>query len=299
MRVIQQVTLARPVSLSGVGLHTGMMSRVTLRPAAENAGVQFHKVDASAKRAGAPIAASAAMISDTRLGTSLRSAEGWSVRTVEHLMAAIVLASIDNIDVEINGDEMPILDGSAAPFLEALARAGTRVQRPIRTALKILAPIELSEGDRIIHAEPFDGRLIDVIIHFEDRAIGTQSVSFDLDDPAAIRKLAVARTFCRLADVTAMRSAGLGLGGALDNAIVVDDGKVLNETPLRDPDEFALHKALDLIGDLALAGSPIIGRIRAVRPGHDLNARFLRRLLADTVSIERVPAGISRSHATA
>ena len=299
MRVIRQSTLARRVSLSGVGLHTGETSRVTLCPAAEDSGVVFFRTDADGNRNGAPIAATIAMIGDTRLGTSLLPAEGRSVRTIEHLMAAVSLAAIDNLEVEIAGDELPILDGSAAPYLDALVRAGTRRQRSAQTVIKIISPIEVSDGERLIRATPCERRLIDVSIQFSDRAIGAQSLSLDLDDPAAIRRLANARTFCRLSDVTAMRAAGLSLGGSLDNAIVVDDGKILNEAPLRDPHEFALHKALDLVGDLALAGAPIIGRLEAIRPGHDLNARFLRRLLAENACIERSAAGVSLVRATA
>jgi UDP-3-O-[3-hydroxymyristoyl] N-acetylglucosamine deacetylase len=182
---------------------------------------------------------------------------------------------------------LPILDGSAAPYLDAIERVGARTLAPAKSVIRIIEPVEVSDGDRLIRAEPFDGRMLAVTIAFEAGAIGEQSLAIDLNDPASRNRLAQARTFCRLSDVNAMRAAGLSRGGSLDNAIVVDGDHILNPAGLRDPQEFALHKALDLIGDLALAGAPIIGRIIARRPGHDLNTQFVRALLARKAACER------------
>lgn len=283
MRAIRQTTLLRAVSISGVGLHTGAEARATLRPAGADSGIVF-------RRNGAAIPACVAAISDTRLGTTLADAGGACVRTVEHLMAAVAIASIDNLVVDVAGDEMPILDGSAAPWLDAIEGAGLdRLDAP-RMFIKVLSPVEESNGVRSIRAIPHDGRRLEIAIDFGAGAIGAQSLTIDLDDAASLRRLARARTFCHLADIEAMRGAGLGNGGSLDNAIVVDGDRILNPAGLRDPDEFVLHKALDLVGDLALAGAPILGAIVARQPGHGLNACFLRKLLGDGSASERVGA---------
>lgn len=288
MRAVRQSTLAKSVTLSGVGLHSGELCRVTLCPASADTGVVFRILGADGMCKSDPIAAVAASIGDTRLGTSLRGADGSEVRTIEHLMAAVAIFSLDNVLVDVEGSEVPILDGSAAPFLDAIECAGISLTGPARTALKIVLPVEVRDGERSIRATASERRVLDVSIDFPDKAIGAQSLTIDLDDLSSMRRLAGARTFCRLCDVNAMREAGLSLGGSLENAIVVDGERVLNDKPLRDPNEFALHKALDLVGDLALAGAPIIGRIEAVRPGHDLNARFLRRLMAERAAFERI-----------
>lgn len=274
MRYVQQTTLARDVSTEGAGLHSGAMAHVRLRPASAGQGVIF-------QRAGAmEVAATASAVSNTHFSTGL--GEGAArVATVEHLMAAIALAGIDNLIIDIDGPELPALDGSAAPWLDLLASAGVRPLNAPRDEIRILAPVTLDAGDgRLIRAEPFDARIIDVAIEFADAAIGAQRVMLDLDNPADVRRIASARTFCRREDIDRMRAKGLSLGGSFDNAVVVDGADVLNPSGLRDPQEFALHKALDLIGDLRLAGAPIIGRIIARRPGHDLNARFLAALAA-------------------
>lgn len=288
MRVVRQSTLAKSVSLSGVGLHTGDPGSVTLLPADANTGIVFHFLGTGGARCGYPLAANAAAISETRLGTCLSGGDGRTVRTIEHLLAAIAIKSIDNIAIEIAGPEIPIMDGSAGSFLAAMDQAGIKEQNAPRQALKIISPIEVSDGERFIRAEPSERRLLQVDIAFADGAIGERSISINLDDPSALQRLAGARTFCRLADIDAMQAAGLGRGGSLANAVVVDGDRILNADGLRDPEEFVLHKALDIVGDLALAGAPIIGRIEARRPGHDLNARFLRRLAAEKSAVERV-----------
>ncbi len=287
MRSVRQTTLARSVTLSGIGLHCGEPGRVILHPEGEGAGLVFHFLDHRGARRGAPLAANAAAISETRLGTCLSGADGRSVRTIEHLLAAIAISGVDNIAIEIDGPEVPIMDGSAIPFLHAIDQAGMKSLSAAREVLKIVSPIEIADGERFIRAEPCDRRILEIDISFADAAIGKRSIALDLDNPASMRRLARARTFCRLADIDVMRAAGLGRGGSLDNAVVVDGERILNADGLRDPEEFVLHKALDVVGDLALAGAPIIGRISARRPGHDLNAQFLRCLAVETSAVER------------
>lgn len=266
-----QTSLARSAVIEGVGLHSGAPARVTLQPARAGRGVIFRRQDAG------EVSATPEAISSTAFNTGLGHGAR-AVGTVEHLMAAIALADVDNIVIEIDGPELPALDGSAAPWLDAILEAGLRSLDAPRETIRILSPVAVEDAGRSIRAEPFDGRIIDVSIAFPDAAIGAQKVTLDLDDPADVRRVASARTFCRRADIDVMRAKGLSLGGSFDNAVVVDGDRVLNPSGLRDSREFALHKALDLIGDLRLAGAPIIGRIIAERPGHDLNARFLGAL---------------------
>lgn len=283
----RQHTLAKPAMVEGTGLHSGAPSRMVIKPAPVNHGLRFISVDHRGEPLGRAIAATAGNVIDTELGTSIAGADGARVRTIEHFMAAAVLASLDNAEIEVHGAELPILDGSAAPFLTAMVNAGFTTQAADRSALRITRRFSIADGQRSIEASPFDGRLLEVAIKFDDPAIGAQSVMIDLDDQTAIARLAKARTFCRKEDIAAMRGRGLGLGGSLDNALVVDGGRIVNEGGLRDPQEFALHKLLDLIGDLALAGAPILGRIRAVRPGHDFNIRFVKGLEGPDAPVER------------
>lgn len=291
MTAPRQTTISNSVSLAGVGLHSGADCRVVIGPAAADAGIVFRK------ESGAVVRAAAAAIADTRLCTRLANDAGDAVAMVEHLMAAFAITSLDNAIIEIDGPELPILDGSAAPYVNAIEAAGVVALSALRPAIVVRAPVEYGDGARVIRAEPHDRRIIEVAIAYDDAAIGAQSLTLDLDQPEDLRRLSRARTFCRLADVEAMRRDGLSLGGSLDNAIVVDGGRILNPEGLRDPGEFALHKALDLIGDLRLAGWPIIGKISARRPGHDLNARFLRHLLASSSAWAWRPAPPPLAHA--
>jgi len=274
MRIFSQTTLVRESVVEGVGLHSGARARVVLRPAAAGQGVVFRRAGATA------IAATPGAVANTHYNTGL--GEGAArISTVEHLMAAIALADVDNLEVDIDGPELPALDGSAAPWLAALGEAGLKSLSAARHVIRVRAPVEFADGTgRTIRAEPHDGRIMDVSIDFPDAAIGAQRVRLDLDKASDIRRVASARTFCRRDDIERLRASGLSLGGSFDNAVVVDGALVLNPSGLRDPQEFALHKALDLIGDLRLAGAPIMGRIIAHRPGHDLNARFLAALTA-------------------
>ncbi|MDZ7628227.1 MAG: UDP-3-O-acyl-N-acetylglucosamine deacetylase [Parvularculaceae bacterium] len=282
MAFLAQTTITRPIEIAGAGLHTGAAARVVLGPAAAGRGINF-------RRNGREIPAVLAAVVNTHFNTAVGDDEA-RVSTIEHLMAALALAGIDNISIEVDGPELPALDGSAAPWLEALGEAGPRDLAAPREVLHIMERVSVTDDHgRSISAEPFDGRVVDVSINFPDAAIGAQRVKLDLDDAADVRRVALARTFCRRDEIDRLRAKGLSLGGTLDNAVVVDGAHVLNPSGLRDPQEFALHKALDLIGDLRLAGAPLIGRIVADRPGHDLNARFLAALLADSRAVMRGP----------
>lgn len=293
MRADPQTTLVRDVAIEGVGLHSGAPARVVLRPAAAGQGVVFRR------RGGSDVSASPAYISTTQLNTGLGSGAS-RVATVEHLMAAIALADVDNLRVEIDGPELPALDGSAAPWMTALADAGRKSLNAARAAIRVLKSVEAGDAaGRSIRAEPHDGRIIEVSIEFPEAAIGAQRVLLDLDNADDVRRVASARTFCRRADVDRLRANGFSLGGSFDNAVVVDGGLVLNPSGLRDPLEFALHKALDLIGDLRLVGAPIIGRITAHRPGHDLNARFAAALAGAGPAEHRATAAAGPVRASA
>ncbi|MEZ5897789.1 MAG: UDP-3-O-acyl-N-acetylglucosamine deacetylase [Parvularculaceae bacterium] len=290
MRVVQQTTLAKPVSVSGAALHAGAKVTAVLRPAAAGAGVVFRRIDV-AMTAAQPIPATPANVASTTLCTTLSAglsaADSVEIATTEHLLAALSLCGVDNAIIDVDAPELPILDGSAGPFVDAIYRAGLKPLGAPREVLRVMAPIELRDGDRFIRVEPYNGRVIDVSIDFPDAFIGRQAVSVDLDDHASIARLTSARTFCRLGDIEVMRAAGLARGGSLDNAIVIDGARMINEAPLRDPHEFALHKALDLIGDLRLAGGHLLGAVTANKPGHDLNTKFAAMLGASRTRVER------------
>jgi UDP-3-O-[3-hydroxymyristoyl] N-acetylglucosamine deacetylase len=286
MRLSEQTTVAKSVVLAGVGVHSGVQCRVAIHPAGPGAGIAFRRVSATGDIL-ARIPANPAHIVDTRFSTSL-AADGHVVGTVEHLMAALAIVGVDNAVIDVDAAELPILDGSAAPFVDALEKAGLRPLPARRQALRVRREFEITDGERFLRIVPGECRLIDVAIEFPDQAIGAQALSLDLDHWPDLRRLAGARTFCRLADVESLRAAGFSRGGSLDNAVVVDGAAVLNPSGLRDPSEFALHKALDLVGDLALLGAPLIGSVAARRPGHDLNSHFIGALLLTENVIERV-----------
>lgn len=294
MRVQEQTTLGKPVSMAGVGLHTGVEATVVLKPAREGFGVRFVRTDLKAENGSArplnetTIFAAPRFVRDARLGVWLENPAGASVRTVEHLMAALFLSGVDNALIEIDGPEVPILDGSACAFMDMLAEAGVKRVAAPREAIVMTSPLRIESGDRFVEVLPAPATRFDVTIDYAETAIGRRSVTIDLSE-GGVERLVQARTFCSLGEIEGMRAAGLALGGSLDNAIVVDGARLLNPAGLRDPDEFVLHKALDLIGDLALLGAPLQGLVRAYKPGHDLNTR-LARLIAESASAsERRP----------
>lgn len=269
-----QKTVKAPVEFAGIGLHTGVECRVIVRPAAANAGIVFRRCDQGGPDNLIPACAENVVRADH--GTALANAAGARVETVEHLMAALALVGIDNAVIDIVGPEAPILDGSAALFVSGLKEAGLIEEQAARNIVFIKETLVVRDGDRSIVIEPFDGFSLDVEIDFEDCLIGRQSLTLHLDQPCDQVRLAKSRTFCRLHEIQPLRRAGLIRGGSLNNSIVVDGDRLLNRDALRDPEEFVLHKGLDLIGDLYLLGAPIRGAIRATKPGHDLNTRLAR-----------------------
>jgi len=262
-----QRTLEQPVTTRGVGLHTGAQVTLTLRPAAADHGVVFHRVDLP----GSPgISATARHVVDTALATNLGNGEA-RVGTVEHLLAALSGLGVDNVRVEVDGPEVPILDGSSGPFLYLVRSAGIRILEAPKSFVVIRRPVVLRDGDREVSLSPCDRLRIDCAIDFH-------------------HPLARARTFGFLKDVERMKSAGLARGGSLENAIVVDEFSILNPEGLRYPDEFVRHKMLDALGDLALFGHPVIGHLRVTKSGHALHHRLVSKVLADASSFDIVRA---------
>ena len=272
-----QHTLAGPAVFAGVGLHTGKRVRAAILPAPVDTGILFLRTDVEGD---GRIEARAENVSSTRLSTVIGNAAGVTVATVEHLMAALYGLGVDNALIELDGPEAPIMDGSAAPFVSLIDRAGRRRQEAQRQAIVILQPVEATHGDRraaLVPAERFE---VAVEIAFDSAAIGRQRLDMAVDEDAFRDTLADCRTFGFLHEVEALREAGLAQGGSLDNAIVIDGDVVLNPEALRRPDEFVRHKAVDAIGDLATLGRPLIGRYEGRYAGHALNNALARALLA-------------------
>jgi UDP-3-O-[3-hydroxymyristoyl] N-acetylglucosamine deacetylase len=273
-----QATLRQSVSFSGVGLHSGRAARVVVQPQAANMGIWFARSD---RPEAALIPAHYTTVPQSRLCTKLRGEDGAEVSTVEHLMAALAGCGIHNALIEVDGPELPILDGSAAPFVRAFLAAGIQSQAAPIHAIEILRDITVVEGDSHATLSPAAGLEMDFTIDFEDAAIGRQRRVANLANGRFVREFCDSRTFCRKADVDAMWAAGLALGGTYENAVVVDGDTVLSPGGLRHTDEAVRHKMLDALGDLALAGAPILGRYTGVRAGHMLTNQLLRALFAN------------------
>ena len=283
-----QRTVAAKVSFSGVGLHSGAPVQLRLLPAPADHGIWFERTDI-APADGNRIPARWDCVVDTRLCSRLGNDSGISVSTVEHLMAALAGCGITNVLVQVDGPEVPILDGSAAPFARAILQAGITPQAAPLRVLRILAPVEVSEGGATARLEPADEFEIRFEIDFADAAIGRQQKALRMANGAFLRELCDSRTFCREADVTAMRASGLALGGSLENAVVVDGARILSPGGLRHADEPVRHKMLDALGDLALAGAPVLGRYVGLRAGHGITNRLLRQLFATPGACALVP----------
>jgi UDP-3-O-[3-hydroxymyristoyl] N-acetylglucosamine deacetylase len=275
-----QKTLKSAIHCRGVGLHTGAKVGVRLCPAEPDTGIVFRRVD----RGGTEIAATWRNVVESSLCTTLANLEGVRVGTVEHLMAAVAGAELDNLVIEVDGPEIPIMDGSAAPFLFLIECAGIAEQDAARRAIKVLRPVVVGDETRSAALLPDDAPSLSFVIDFESRAINRQDICVALDSATFKTEIAGARTFGFLHEVDRMREAGLARGGSLDNSIVVSGDRILNEGGLRYADEFVRHKVLDAVGDLALAGAPILGHFRGVRSGHSLNRCLLEALFADPVA---------------
>jgi UDP-3-O-[3-hydroxymyristoyl] N-acetylglucosamine deacetylase len=270
-----QTTIANPASAEGVGLHTGVCGHIRLLPAPADTGIVFRRIDLD----NFAIEAQGHNVARVSYATSLMK-HGVLLSTTEHLLAAIYSCGIDNIYIDIDSIEVPILDGSAEPFMQMLEQAGTRRLRRKRRYLKVLKPLEVIEGDRRIGIYPADEFRVRCYVDFPHPLVGQQEVEMLVSPETFRHLLARARTFCFERDIQPLRSMGLIRGGSLDNAIVLTSDGVMNG-PLRFPDEFGRHKALDLIGDLALAGLPLLGHVEAHKAGHALHTQLVSRLLAD------------------
>ncbi len=273
-----QHTLRSPALFAGVGVHTGEYTRVTVRPAAADTGIVFVRTDI--KDGDNRVPATGEAVCKTQLGTVIGNAAGVTVATIEHLMAALAMLGIDNAVIDVDGPEMPIMDGSSEPFVRVLDRAGKRAQDAARAFIEILDTVEVIDGDKRATLKPADRFEMAFEIAFDSAAIGRQSVDLVMDEQAFRDELANCRTFGFLSDVEALRAIGLARGGSMDNCVVIDADQVLNPEGLRRPDEFVRHKALDAIGDLYVLGGPLLGRFEGVLAGHGLNNAVVRALLA-------------------
>jgi UDP-3-O-[3-hydroxymyristoyl] N-acetylglucosamine deacetylase len=273
-----QHTLRAPALFAGVGVHTGAHTRVAVRPAGPDCGIVFVRTDITDRDNRVPAAGES--VCKTQLGTVIGNAAGVTVATIEHLMAALVMLGIDNARIEVDGPEMPIMDGSSWPFLKILDRAGRRLQEVPRRFIEITNTVEVVDGDKRAALKPADQFEVAFEIRFPTAVIGTQAIDMAMDGPAFRRELADCRTFGFLHEVEALRAMGLARGGSLENVVVIEGDRVLNPEGLRRPDEFVRHKALDAIGDLYVLGGPILGRFEGVLAGHSLNNALVRALLA-------------------
>ena len=298
--MLRQRTLKSLIRASGVGLHTGKKVRIALRPAPADTGVVFRRVDLASP---VDIPARADLVGDVKLCSGLVK-DGVKVYTVEHLMSALSGLGIDNVYVDLDADELPIMDGSASPFALLLQQAGIEEQGAPKKFLKVRKTVEVREGDKWARLEPYAGYKLSFSIDFRHPVIerSTQSVTVDFAETSYVKEIARARTFGFMHEVEDLKGSGLALGGGLENAVVIDDQGVLNEDGLRFADEFIRHKLLDAIGDLYLMGRPLLGAFVAHKSGHALNNRLARAALAEAGALETVvferaeeaPAGIAR-----
>lgn len=280
-----QTTLKNAVTLVGTGLHSGRPARLVIHPATEG-GIRFRRVDVTDRENVIP--ALYDRVTDTRLCTLISNDAGVSVGTIEHIMAALAGTGVTHALIDIDGPEVPIMDGSSWRFVQAILRAGLAPVAGPRKAIRVLKPVRDEQGDVVAELAPADTLSIDFAIDFPDAAIGRQEKAMSMVNGAFVHELADCRTFCRRADVEAMQAHGLALGGSLDNAVVVEGDKVLNPGGFRRTDECVRHKMLDALGDLALAGAPILGAYRGVRAGHGATNRLLRRLFATPGAWEEI-----------
>ena len=303
--MIRQRTLKNVIHATGVGLHSGKKVQMALRPAAPNTGIVFRRVDLSV-----PVEISAAPdhVGDTRLSSTLEVG-GVRVGTVEHLMSAFAGLGVDNAYVDLSAPEVPIMDGSASPFVFLLQSAGIEEQAALKRYIRVKKPVVVEAGDKWVRFDPYNGFRLDFTISFNHPVFeaSRQKVVVDFADTSYIKEVSRARTFGFMEDVEAMRAKGLALGGGMENAIVMDEFRILNSDGLRYEDEFVRHKVLDAVGDLYLLGHPLIGAYTAYKSGHALNNQLLRTMLRDAEAWEFVtfdraedaPAGFVRLQAQA
>lgn len=300
--MIMQRTLKTLVRTTGVGLHTGCKVEMTLRPARAGTGIVFRRLDVEPP---VELRVSPELVTDTRLCTAIER-DGVKIATVEHLMSALAGLGVDNVYVDLTGPEVPILDGSAAPFVFLIQSAGLEEQAAPRRHILVKRTVRVEEGDKWAQFSPHEGYRLSFRIDFEHPVLqrSGQEITIDLAEQSYVKEVSRARTFGFMRDVEQLRSTGLARGGTLDNAVVMDEYRVLNEGGLRYADEFVKHKVLDAVGDLYMTGHPVIGAFTAYKSGHGLNNRLLRALLADATAWEwvsysddaRAPDAILRLH---
>ena len=279
MHDIYQKTISKPIGFKGIGLHSGQNSAITVHPAEEDQGITFKRIDLKENNL---VKANYENVSSAKLCTTLENSHGIKVSTVEHLLAALYIAGVDNATIEIDNEEVPIMDGSAQDFLEVLNKTDITSLNKKRKYLKVLNSVELIDGERKISISPSDQSLeVDFQLNYENKIIGNQRnlVNFKKDN---LKDVSNSRTFCLFEDIEKIKKAGLAKGGSLDNAVVVDKDKVLNDGGLRNQKEFVNHKILDLAGDFILSGYRILGKIECHQGGHELSNMFLRKLLKFT-----------------
>ena len=284
--MVSQRTLKNVIRATGVGLHTGEKVLMTLRPAPVNTGIVFRRIDLNPV---VEIAADPHQVGDTSLSTTLVD-QGVRVATIEHLMSALAGLGIDNLYVDLTASEVPIMDGSAGPFAFLIQSAGIAEQRAAKRFIRIRKKVEVKDGDKWVRFEPFEGFRVNFTIDFDHPAIRQGSCQADLDfsTTSYLKEIARARTFGFMRDIEYLRERNLALGGSMDNAVVLDDFRVLNVNGLRYEDEFVKHKVLDAIGDLYLLGRNVLGKFTGFKSGHELNNLLLRALMADAGAWEEV-----------
>ncbi|OGA14992.1 MAG: UDP-3-O-[3-hydroxymyristoyl] N-acetylglucosamine deacetylase [Betaproteobacteria bacterium RIFCSPLOWO2_02_FULL_66_14] len=284
--MLRQRTLKTVVSATGVGLHTGRKVAMTLRPAQPDTGIVFRRMDLDPPL---DVPARATLVGETRLCSCLVR-DGVKIYTVEHLMSALAGLGIDNAYVDLDGPEVPIMDGSAAPFALLIQQAGIESQGTPKRFLRVTRRVEVRDGDKLARLEPYDGFKLSFSISYDHPVIerSANALSLDFADTSYLKEVARARTYGFMHDVEALRESGLALGGGLDNAVVLDEYRVLNAEGLRFTDEFIRHKLLDAVGDLYLLGKPLLGSFSAHKSGHALNNRLLLALLGDPAASEVV-----------
>lgn len=290
---VQRKTINTPVSIRGIGLHSGIYTTVELRPVPAGSGVTFVRVDLDGLRIPALQASTTALDHATTVGK-----DDVQIGTVEHLLAAIMACGISDLDIEIDGPEVPIIDGSAVPFMHLIDAAGVRELDAEIAVLRLREPVEVIDGEKSIRIVPSNRLVIRYKIDFDHPAIGRESFHFDFGHDSFLRKIAPARTFGFMRDVEKLRAAGLARGGSVENAVVLDDRGVVNG-PLRFRDEFVRHKILDLVGDLALIGRPLVGEITATKAGHSMHSRLVAEILrAAALQEDAVGLRAGRLHET-
>ncbi len=282
----KQRTIKTTIRATGVGLHNGEKVYMTLRPAAENAGITFRRVDLEHP---VDVKVDPRLVGETMLGTTLIK-DGVKVATVEHLMSALAGLGIDNITIDLSAAEVPIMDGSAGPFVFLLQSAGIEEQQAEKKFIRIKRKVRVEDGDKWAEFHPFNGFKVNFEVYFNHPVFNKikQDATIDFSSTSFLKEVSRARTFCFLRDVEALRERNLTLGGSMDNAIVLDDYRILNEDGLRYANEFVIHKILDAIGDIYLLGHPVIGEFRAYKSGHDLNNKLLRAMLEKQASFEEI-----------